>query len=147
MIFWCNVHIKENINKLWISEFFIKLQKLSMVLFIEIKVWMYAFMYLYPENLPAGSMPKTQDRTWQQKVYLTAGKSPSQMEMMKVQIFQSTVRWVRLIFNILGQNYCSSRLIYWYFPLIYSSCNNVVGFMTESQRGSVNIGLSFKMSS
>ena len=29
---------------------------------------MCAFMYLYPENLPAGSMPK-------QKVYLIAGKS------------------------------------------------------------------------
>ena len=41
---------------------------------------MYVFMYLYPENLPAGSMPK-------QKVYLTAGKSPSQMEMMKVHIY------------------------------------------------------------
>ena len=51
------------------------------------------------------------------------------------------------IFNILGQNYCSSRLIYWYFPLIYSSCKYVVGLMTESQRGSVNIGLSFKMPS
>ena len=50
---------------------------------------MYAFMYLYPENLPAGSMPK-------QKVYLIAGKSPSQMEMMKVQLFQSTARWVHL---------------------------------------------------
>ena len=50
---------------------------------------MSAFMYLYPANLPAGSMPK-------QKVYLIAGKSPSQMEMMKVQLFQSTARWVHL---------------------------------------------------
>ena len=50
---------------------------------------MYAFMYLYPENLPVGWMPK-------QKVYLIAGKSPSQMEMMKVQLFQSTARWVHL---------------------------------------------------
>ena len=35
-------------------------------------------------------------RCQKQKVYLMAGKSPSQMEMMKVQIFQSTARWVHL---------------------------------------------------
>ena len=57
---------------------------------------MCAFMYLYPENLPAGWMPKPQGCTWQQKVYLIAGKSPSHMGMMKVQIFQGTARWVHL---------------------------------------------------
>ena len=53
-------------------------------------------MCLYLKNLPAGYMPKTQGSTWQQKVYLIAGKSPSQMEMMKVQLFQGTARWVLL---------------------------------------------------
>ena len=53
-------------------------------------------MYLYPENLPAGCMPKTQGSTWQEKVHLVAGKSPSQMEVMNVQIFQGTARWVHL---------------------------------------------------
>ena len=66
-------------------------------LFIKTKVWMYSFMYLYPENLPAGYMPNPQGSTWHEKVYLIAGKSPSQMEMMKVQIFQGTARRVHLI--------------------------------------------------
>ena len=65
-------------------------------LFVKTKIWTGSFMCLYLENLPAGYMPKTQDSTWQQKVYLIAGKSPSQMEMMKVQLFQGTARWVLL---------------------------------------------------
>ena len=53
-------------------------------------------MCLYLENLPAPYMPKAQGSTWQHKVYLIAGESPSQMEMMKVQLFQGTARWVLL---------------------------------------------------
>ena len=66
-------------------------------LFIKTKVWMYSFMYLYPESLPAGYMPNPQGSTWHEKVYLIAGKSPSQMEIMKVQIFQGTAHRVHLI--------------------------------------------------
>ena len=47
-------------------------------------------MCLYRENLPAAYMPKAQGSTWQHK------ESPSQMEMMKVQLFQGTARWVLL---------------------------------------------------
>ena len=66
-------------------------------LFIKTRVWMYSFMYLHPDNLPACYMPNPQGSTWHEKVYLIAGKSPSQMEMMKVQIFQGTARRVHLI--------------------------------------------------
>ena len=53
-------------------------------------------MCLYLENLPAAYMPKAQGSTWQHKVYLIAGESPSQMEMMKVQLFQGAALWVLL---------------------------------------------------
>ena len=52
---------------------------------------------------------KTQGSTWQEKVYLIAGKSPSQMEMMKVQIFQGTARWVHLG-NATSELYAVTRL-------------------------------------
>ena len=69
-------------------------------------------MCLYLENLPAPYMPKAQGSTLQHKVYLVAGESPSQMEMMKVQRFQGTARWVLLkvgrYTELLG---CASRVI------------------------------------
>ena len=62
-------------------------------------------MCLHLENLPAAYMPKAQGSTWQHKVYLIAGESPSQMEMMKVQLFQGTARWVLLLRCPISRSY------------------------------------------